>query len=99
MAFTSIWLAVRSALTVSPVFNVNTINSPIIPIVGIVLLIITMSAGLINKLFFSLAMLITAVMQKILIKNTCKLLILTAVALAIYPALPIVKPHPQTEMV
>lgn len=82
-----------------PVYHVKK-NEPIrIIIGGTVLLLLTMSAGLFNKLFFSLAMVITAIMQKLTIKNPDKLLILTALALAIYPALPIVKPDPQTGIV
>ncbi|KAG8036844.1 hypothetical protein G9C98_004166 [Cotesia typhae] len=94
-----VWLGFCAPLVLVPVYHVKK-NEPIrIIIGGTVLLLLTMSAGLFNKLFFSLAMVITAIIQKLTIKNSDKLLILTALALAIYPALPIVKPDPQTGIV
>ncbi|XP_034936003.1 GPI ethanolamine phosphate transferase 1 [Chelonus insularis] len=99
IAFFSIWLACRSALTLSPTFHVKDNKTAPIIISSVIVLIIVMSVGLINKLFFSLAMIITAIMQKILIKDTPKALLLTAGALAMYPAFPTVKPNPQTAMV
>ncbi|XP_057337055.1 GPI ethanolamine phosphate transferase 1 [Microplitis mediator] len=98
-AFIFIWLGCCAAMVLVPVYHVKKNESLRIIIGGTVLLLLTMSAGLFNKLFFSLAMVITAVMQKLTIKNTDKLLILTALALAIYPALPTVKPEPQTGIV
>lgn len=98
-AFIFIWLGCCAAMVLVPVYHVKKNESLKIIIGGTVLLLLSMSAGLFNKLFFSLAMVITAVMQKLTIKNTDKLLILTALALAIYPALPTVKPEPQIGIV
>lgn len=99
IAFISLWLAARSAFTLSPVFRMKVNKSSTISIVGTVLIVMTMSAGLINRLFFSLSMIICCGMQIILMKNAPKLLIGSAIALSVYPTLPLVKPHPQTEMV
>ncbi|KAK0078653.1 hypothetical protein PV325_002228 [Microctonus aethiopoides] len=99
IAFTSLWLAARSAFTLSPVFRMKDNKSSTISIVGTVLIIMTMSAGLINRLFFSLSMIICCGMQIILMKNAPKFLIGSAIALSVYPTLPLVKPNPQTEIV
>ncbi|CAG5106878.1 Similar to PIGN: GPI ethanolamine phosphate transferase 1 (Homo sapiens) [Cotesia congregata] len=79
-----VWLGFCAPLVLVPVYHVKK-NEPIRIIIG-------------GTVLF-LAMVITAIMQKLTIKKPDKLLILTALALAIYPALPTVKPDPQTGIV
>ncbi|XP_043271659.1 GPI ethanolamine phosphate transferase 1 [Venturia canescens] len=98
-ALVSVWLASRSVIEYSLYFVKKKDAWLSMPIIGTVLLIASMSVGLIFRWSFAIGMLITAAMQKILMREATPRLWLSAVILAVFPLLPVVGPNPRIYIV
>lgn len=92
MAIISILFAAKKATTHSLVFEKNDKITLTNATIGISLLILLMSIGLLKKYFFSFAMLVAVSMQYKFTKKLDNYLIITGLLLAIYPLLPTVRP-------
>ncbi|XP_044011908.1 GPI ethanolamine phosphate transferase 1 isoform X2 [Aphidius gifuensis] len=92
MTIISILLAAKKATTHSLMFEKNDIITLANATIGITLLILLMSIGLLKKYFFSLAMIVAVSMQYKFTKKHNNYLIITGLLLAIYPLLPTVRP-------
>ncbi|XP_028982358.1 GPI ethanolamine phosphate transferase 1 [Diachasma alloeum] len=99
IAFFSVFLALRKAVTISVQFKTSKSFHSKIAIGSTILLIMSISVGVIDKRFFSIAMIVTALMQKKLMKNPHRFLLPSAVILAMYPLLPVPKPHTNLIMI
>lgn len=99
LALISVWLAVRNAITHNIKIEVHSNKRYWSMGVEIILLLATMFVGLTYRSILSVGILCIGFSHKILVKNTQKLFLWTALCLAIFPLLPVVEPYPRVYIV
>lgn len=95
----SIWLAFREIINKNPILEINS-NTPLVECIGILVLTCMMFIGLTYRWSFSISMLLTVGLQKLMFsKNVSFGLLLSGTILALFPLLPVVGPQPQVYIV
>ncbi|XP_011137878.1 GPI ethanolamine phosphate transferase 1 isoform X1 [Harpegnathos saltator] len=99
-AIISVWLAVNTLITSTPVFVVKNKRQLFIEIGGTLFLLMTLFFGLTYRLALSIGMLSTVLIRKIQSGNLQSPMFLwTSLALCVFPLLPVVEPYPRVYIV
>ncbi|XP_066598156.1 GPI ethanolamine phosphate transferase 1 [Prorops nasuta] len=98
LALVSIYFGVRCAILFSPQLRTHNPRKIIMQILEIIFLLIGMFMGLTKRWTLSVILLIL-LLQRLLMRNANSTFLLTTVALAVFPLLPVVEPYPRVYIV
>ncbi|XP_032672659.1 GPI ethanolamine phosphate transferase 1 [Odontomachus brunneus] len=99
-AIISVWLAVASMITSTPVFAIKNERKLLIEIGGTLFLLVMLFIGLTYRFVLSIGMLSTILIRRMQSENAqSPMLLWTSLALCVFPLLPVVEPYPRVYIV